>query len=272
MCIAIYKPSEMAFPPKKTLKICFNNNPDGAGFMYSDGDGVNIYKGFTTFSSFWRTLQKARDCVGNAPAFVLHFRISTQAGTRPDCTHPFPLSPKMDDLRKLCTRAKIGVAHNGIISLTSNSYIKTITYSDTMQFITDYLTLIINDANYYKDKNKLLLIERLIGASRLAILDGRGRCELIGDGWREDGGCYYSNTSYLPSRPLTPFNWREYDFGGFGADECESEFDAYAEFYDERDDVYYFDAFDCPATECGTLEYCKKCISYNDCYGELERV
>jgi hypothetical protein len=272
MCIAIFKPCDVPFPTKKTLKICFNNNPDGAGFMYSDGVAVNIRKGFATFSAFWRELQHARDAFGNAPAFVLHFRISTQAGTRPDCTHPFPLSANMDDLRRLATRSSIGIAHNGIISLTS-SYSRNITHSDTMEFVTNYLSLIIDAPNYYNDARKLALIERLIGSSRLAILDARGHCELIGDGWREDGGCFYSNGSYKPYKPA-------YDWSAFGAyldddnddnddndgDDSDGLAEAYADYY--CDGAYYFDVFNCPATECGCLDFCKKCVNNTECFGE----
>lgn len=197
MCIAVYKPAGAQFPAKKTLKTCFYNNPDGAGYMYTDGDAVHIKKGFFSFSSFWKSLQKTRESVGDSAPYVLHFRISTQGGIRADCCHPFPLSEDMNDLRQLSTAARVGIVHNGIIPLTS-TYSRAVNYSDTMQFITDYLSLIITNGKTPTNEKTLALIGRLC-ESRLAILDARGVCRLIGDGWRDNGGVWYSNGSYKPA-------------------------------------------------------------------------
>ena len=112
--------SRATVPSKKTLKRCFDNNDDGAGFMYNASGKVYIKKGFATFQEFWKTLRKIREEYGDNIPCVMHFRISTQAGNRPDCTHPFPLSSHMKDLRLLETTTDIGIAHNGIISLTSS--------------------------------------------------------------------------------------------------------------------------------------------------------
>ena len=265
MCICVYKPVGVVFPTKKVLKNCFDNNSDGAGFMLSVGGEVLINKGFSSFSAFWKSLQNARKKYGDGGAWALHFRISTQAGVRPDCTHPFPLSAKMDDLRRLSCRADIGIAHNGIISLTSSFYNKTITYSDTMAFITDYLTLIIKNKNYYKNEDAVKLIERLSAGSRLCILDGDGRATLTGE-WFEDGGCFYSNTSYKKQKPkYNKFSVYGYldDFEDF----TEEHKDFYAEYYNINTKKYDFDPFDCPMTLEGTAGYCKKCVCYKECYG-----
>jgi predicted glutamine amidotransferase len=133
--------------------------------------------------------------------FVMHFRISTQGGVNKQCCHPFPLSRKMDDLK--CTRAKskIGIAHNGIIDLTTEygyTAKATITYSDTMKFITDYLSLIIKDRFFYKDDDMLELIARLAD-SKLAIMDETGHTTLIGE-FEKCNGVYYSNEYYKTER------------------------------------------------------------------------
>lgn len=271
MCICVYKPKEIAFPSKKVLKACFENNPDGAGWMTAAGGQVLINKGFSSFSAFWKSLQGARKKYGDNGAWVLHFRISTQAGVRPDCTHPFPLSPKMEDLRRLSCRAEIGVAHNGIISFTSNYYNKTITYSDTMKFITDYLTLIIKNKDFKKDEDKIKLIERLSDGSRLCILDGDGGATLTGD-WRQEDGVYYSNTSYKPREKKSKYNkysvygWLDEwdDYATAAGDDGEDEYGAY---YNTSTGLYEFDPLDCPATEKGADEYCEVCACYKDCYG-----
>lgn len=233
MCIAIYKPAGVKFPSKKTLKTCFYNNPDGAGYMYADGDAVHIEKGFFTFAAFWKALQATRATAGDSAPFVLHFRISTQGGIRADCCHPFPLSSNMDALRELSTVAPVGVAHNGIISLTS-SYSRAVDYSDTMEFITEYLSLIIQNEKTPTNRKTLELIAKLC-ESRLAILDARGVCRLIGDGWREDGGVWYSNGSYKP-----PAHVQKYTF------------------FDPLDDCPHPDDFD----HCDTCPHWRECVEF----------
>ena len=274
MCIAIYKPQEADFPTKKTLQRCFEANPDGAGYMFAHRDRVHIRKGFTTFKAFWRDLRDIREKVTDKTPFVLHFRISTQAGVRPDCTHPFPLSRKMDDLRALRAVSDIGIAHNGIISLTSQGYNKTITYSDTMQFITEYAARLIKSRDWYADEDLRSVIEKMAG-SKLAILDGGGTCTLLGAGWIEDSGVWYSNESYKPRQYTIPsaytYGFRAYDWYDW-YDETDNETetpkdDPWKEFYDEECDSYFFDDINCPATTDGDTSYCRKCASYGECYG-----
>lgn len=225
MCIIIYKPTTAAFPSKKTLKTCFRANPDGAGYMTTDGGRVHIKKGFMTFSAFWKSLQAERHAGGDERAFVLHFRIGTQGGTRADLTHPFPLSDNMRDLRALDCLSNIGIAHNGIISLTSSGYFGTaVDYSDSMRFIVDYMSLIIRGSAWWKNDKNIKLVERLTPHNRFAVMDGGGHVTLTGAGWIEDSGCYYSNESYKPADPLPRVtaaapHWWEVDDYGDGVDD-----------------------------------------------------
>lgn len=273
MCIAIYKPADADFPSKSRLKTCFENNPDGAGFMYAAADRVHIRKGFKTFSDFWKDLRTIREKTTDRADYVLHFRISTQAGTRPDCTHPFPLSRDMSALRALRHTCDIGIAHNGIISLTSHGWNKTITHSDTMEFITEYAARLIKSREWYTDPDLVAVITAMVD-SRLAVLDGSGHCTLIGDGWTEDGGVWYSNTSYNP-RPVvheTPYygkneSWYYPPYHASGETKTS---DIYGDFFDSESGLYYFDSFDCPATD-GDSSYCAHCAFRDECWGGDER-
>lgn len=272
MCIAIYKPIGVDFPNKKRLKTCFRNNPHGAGFMVASDDRVIIHKGFMEFSDFWKSLREARTKYGDTSAFVMHFRISTQGGVRADGCHPFPLSGDMNELRKLDTECDIGIAHNGIISLTSKGYGK-VDYSDTMKFITDYLSLIIKDRGYFKDDDTLELIDRLCG-SRLAILDSRGHCELIGRGWQVSDGVWYSNDSYMESAvKVTSYYPTLYDWSK--SDDKLPWWEQYdiVEPYDEYltvNGLYEFPIGECPVCEIGDASYCDYCTRYQKCYEPIE--
>lgn len=215
MCIIAIKPKNIRMPKKKVLLECWNNNPDGAGYMYPSNGGVMIKKGFMSFNEFYSNLMYDYARYGQKTPFVMHFRISTQGGVNKQCCHPFPLSSKMEDLKCTRSKAKIGIAHNGIIDLTTSYYAtkNTITYSDTMKFITDYLSLIVKDKTSLENPDTRLLIERLI-ESKMTIMDDDGEITLIGEGFIEDNGMVYSNDSYKKERPKRNlvYRWQEDDY------------------------------------------------------------
>ena len=250
MCVIVSKSKNASFPTKETLEICWNNNPDGAGFMYTADNKVHIRKGFMNFESFWKSLQNVRTKYGDKIACVMHFRIGTQGGNIPENTHPFPLSSNMNDLRKLKSACDIGVAHNGIIELTS-TYSKKVNYSDTMKFITDYLSLIIHDEKWYKSKDTCTLIERLI-ESRLCVLDKSSHIQLLGQGWNEDKktGVWYSNESWKSPK--------QFKFKSAFIDE----WDLYK---DKHTNTYDFDETYCPGVLDGDDSYCEACANKYKC-------
>lgn len=207
MCIIVFKPSGEKMPKRKRLMKCWENNPDGAGYMFPSNNQVIIKKGFMDYSDFIQSLQDDYKKYGEQTPFVLHFRISTQGGVKKGLTHPFPFSNNMEDMKKTRVKCQIGVAHNGIIDLTTESYWKRkeVDYNDTMKFIAEYMTLIIDNFDWHKNKGKVKLIERLISGSRMAVMDGLGHTELIGN-WVEDDGIFYSNNYYKEPRVKYSYN------------------------------------------------------------------
>jgi hypothetical protein len=213
MCVIIYKPKGAEMPSKQDLEKCFNHNPDGAGYMLPINKKVIIHKGFMTFNDFKTdlvaTVKKYNIDVVNTP-FVIHFRITTQGGVQQALCHPYPICDNYEQMRQLTSKCDIALAHNGIISLTSESEFfggywdkntrrwiqgkkRVLQHNDTMTFIKDYASLIIdNDINFHKNENKCKLMERLISASKLAIMNKNGDVKLIGDFSLRDGS-YYSN-------------------------------------------------------------------------------
>lgn len=267
MCVIAFKPYNVAFPSETILKNCYDNNPDGAGFMYVHNDKLYIRKGFTTYESFYEALNYARKITGDNVPYVMHFRIATQ-GYQPTMTHPFPLSTKMDNLKRLKTACNIGVAHNGIIQLTSDG---SKDYSDTMKFITDYLALIIQSYDWYKNARTKQLIERLMGSCRLAILDKNGHCELLGSGWVQDKGCFYSNNSYSYKKYVYSKWWDEDDYGYYYSTDRKkqgnyfSKYDEYAKHYNRAKRRYEFSETNCPLTTDNDSSYCYACHNWYKC-------
>lgn len=198
MCVIVYKPENTAFPDYDTLRLCWKRNSDGAGYMFPYNNKVIIRKGFMEFSDLLISLCKDINITGNKIPYVIHFRITTQGGVKPELTHPYPLSRDMGNLKLLQSECEMGVAHNGIISLTK-SY--TTDHNDTMEFITNYLSLLIKNDKYFEDEDTLTLIKRLCG-SKLCILNADSHVEMIGEFFK-DGDCYYSNLSHKPVTTTT---------------------------------------------------------------------
>ena len=199
MCIICISPENVKQPRFQIVRNMFARNPHGAGYMYARDGRVRIRKGFMNLHALLNALREehftAKDPV------VYHFRISTQAGVNPQMTHPFPLSNRPAHMKALDVDCRCGVAHNGIIRLTSDPGNKE--YSDTAVFITDYLTRIIQRPSDLRNTKRLELIWKL-AQSRFAIMDGNGYIATVGEFLNADG-LLYSNTSYQPLKYDWPF-------------------------------------------------------------------
>ncbi len=194
MCIICVSPAKTRQPSVKTIRTMFEENPHGAGYMYARGGMVHISKGYMNIDDFLSALHDehftAKDPV------VYHFRISTQAGVNPQMTHPFPLSNQPAHMKALDVDCRCGVAHNGIIRLTTDPTNRE--YSDTAIFITDYLSAIIRRPEDLKDPEILRLIHRLAG-SKFAIMDASGYIATVGE-FINEKGLLFSNSSYSMER------------------------------------------------------------------------
>ena len=220
MCIAVYKPAGVKVPSKKTLQTCFENNPNGAGFMFPINGKVHVEKGFMTFNAFKTGLKNALKKYhikdgGESMPMVFHFRITSHGNTCPELTHPFALSNDYATMRQLVGDYDFACAHNGIIDLTAHYNMTD--RSDTMEFIKEILyPLVDGKKTYYKNKNFMGVIDYILEGNRFAIMDGSGHVELLGD-WNEEKGVFYSNFSYTykkSSYKITkPYGYYGYDYG-----------------------------------------------------------
>ena len=203
MCIICVSPKGTPQPTRDQIRRMFEHNPHGAGYMVARNGAVQIHKGFTDLQEF--QLQVDRERFTPEDVVVYHFRISTQAGTTPEMTHPFPLSSKLEHMTALDITCPCGVAHNGVIHLTSNGNPR---YSDTALFITQYMTRIIRKTPDLHDQSVLRILEELT-KSRLAILDKTGHVATVGKFIHESNGLMFSNTSYLE------FTWNPVNFSRY---------------------------------------------------------
>lgn len=253
MCVIAVKKRGVQFPGRDLLENCFANNPDGAGFMYALGGKVHIRKGFPTFKKFWDALGRARRLTGDKAAYVMHFRIATQ-GFELSMTHPFPLTTDIREMKRLKSECSVGVAHNGVIPLTSDG---SKDYSDTMRFIRLYLTALIRNRRWKDDPNTVDAIETIINGSRLSIMESDGSTTEMGQGWTEHEGILYSNSSYSYSLPSHPYGFGGFHMFGRGARMDWKQFKCGSEFLFEEDF--------CPLTEEDDDSYCEKCANRMHC-------
>jgi predicted glutamine amidotransferase len=178
-----------------TLRRMFINNPHGAGYMTARNGRVEISKGFMTWADFARAVRM--EAFTAADPVVYHFRISTQAGVNPEMTHPFPLTSHIEQCKLWDVACPIGVAHNGIIRLTSNSRDRE--YSDTAHYIVEFLRYLVRDADDLRNAAILDAIHRTTD-SRWALMDSTGYIATVGD-FIEEGGCLYSNGTFRAAKP-----------------------------------------------------------------------
>jgi len=195
MCIICVSKKGVYQPGEYYIRNMFMRNPHGAGYMYARDGKVHISKGYMDVDEF--LLAVASEGFTDEDAVVYHFRISTQAGVNPYMTHPFALSNRLEHMKALEVTCPCGVAHNGIIRLTSDPTNKE--YSDTALFITQYLSNIIRNPRDLHSRKVLNQVWDL-AQSKFAIMDGSGYVATVGE-FINRFGLLFSNYSFTNLAP-----------------------------------------------------------------------
>ncbi len=199
MCVIAVKPQGITLDTQsfQSLENCFDWNPDGAGFMYPEDDGVRIIKGLMTYEEFIDAIAE-HDLWMMDKAIVFHFRIATHGTVCGGNTHPFPITKDIKELQATDIHTKTGMVHNGIIFQMKTHKV----LSDTMIFVRDYLYEFRTEIHSKKVQRLISLVDD----SKFAFLSAN-KLSLVG-GFLKTDGWYYSNDSYLNA--------------AFGNDVCES--------------------------------------------------
>lgn len=269
MCIIVSKPSGVAMPERETLKTCWKNNHDGAGFAYcrAGSNTVHIVKGFMKFSKLYKSLLwhdfRPEDQV------VMHFRWATHGLTDSGNCHPFPLSNKTSELRSTILQTNIAIAHNGVFGGMPDHKL----LSDTQKFV----ALILANKSVIDNLENPAVQELLRGycgsSSKLAIIRPSGILH-IGD-FVEDGGIYYSNHQYKPyTAPAIYTGWQGhtcYDSDDYVDDSQVDDKDIPPSESDDISLMRGLNGYDHFCCLCGThkdVAYCDDADGYlcDDCY------
>ncbi len=193
MCIAILNTPNITFS-KSLIANCWNNNPDGAGLIWTDTNTreLFIHKELDSVEAYYNQYIDIRRKHPKSK-IVLHFRISTSGGVNETNTHPF------------VTNEKLAFVHNGIISELNG---KEAGRSDTNLFNANFLQQLPAD---FLENNALKgLIAKFIGSSKLIFLNADNEAHIINDHLgktdKKYPNCWFSNSTYEESR--------FYDVGG----------------------------------------------------------
>lgn len=185
------------------LGTCWQNNPDGAGFMFARNGKVHGYKGFMRLDD----LQDALRVVPDSAPLVIHFRIATSGGIVPECTHPYPVTNNIRQLHALKWSAPAGIAHNGVIygMFTDNGRGISDTVFYTKTIVTTVKRTVCNGSKTIATSTRAArMLSETCDGSRLALLDKNGAIKRIGKWDKVQTGVYASNSSYRAARAKAP--------------------------------------------------------------------
>jgi predicted glutamine amidotransferase len=192
MCIIALKPAGIELSDD-TIRNMWDNNDDGAGFMFADRGRVKVVKGLMKFNDFMAAYRR----VGSHRKMVMHFRIKTHGDISPDLTHPFWIS-----------KGNLAMVHNGIISATS--HIAERGESDTSLYAKILSHRYPDPRLALRDNAEIQRIESEIGWSKLVFLDGKDNHIIVNEksgDWVD--GCWFSNSSHKS-------NYRRWSYSSYG--------------------------------------------------------
>lgn len=188
MCVIAFSPKGCEAPTEQQIRDMFKANPDGAGFAYNGKNGKVFYKkGFKTVEDLLKALSPLEQWTNKN--LGIHFRIGT-AGKNDEYTcHPFKISTKYHELRRLEGRGPV-LFHNGIVgdggNIDKNS-------SDTQDFVAAFAPLF---KKYNKSVNRDMWIAEILGLNnKLLIMYDDNKFKAFGK-WETDGDIFVSNLNY----------------------------------------------------------------------------
>lgn len=200
MCINVVLPSleklENKEIEKEVFQQCWDNNDDGAGFMFVKNIGtpessVVINKGYMKFKRLWKAFNACRHA-NSRSKFVVHFRYTSKGSTSVSNCHPFWVIPNV-----------LGMAHNGTIFKMSDAK-KNEGPSDSALFA-DFLSKL--PPTWYNNRIMREMVEDYVGEhNKLAFLIKNNSVFVCNkDAWIVDQrGIWFSNDYFKISRyPLT---------------------------------------------------------------------
>jgi len=203
MCVIAYKAKEVRFPSNENMKKMWEANPDGAGVMWRDDDGlIHWKKGFMSFKKLKRWVKKNRDWLEKVEC-ALHFRITTHGGTCKGNCHPFPIDASANP-HVLSGESDYVLMHNGILPIDPRS-----------KDISDSAELALRLGEHEKPCESLQEINDRLNGNRIVIF-APNETRFYGDKFKksenkDNEGILYSNLNW-EWEPL----WNKIGYSSYG--------------------------------------------------------
>ena len=175
MCIAIYRPTGKPLS-KNTLFNCWENNPDGAGFMWAEDGVLHIEKGFMKFKHLWKAIRS--HLLDKDRTLVIHFRIATSGKVDYDNCHPHLINDGL------------AFVHNGIIYELNDDKTK----CDTVRFAEILAQL---PKGFMHNKSAMNLIHMAAPSSKFVFMNNLGQVVIVNEVMGvEVEDVWFSNTTF----------------------------------------------------------------------------
>jgi len=160
-----------------------------------------VHKGFSDAHDLWAALNEYENW--EERSVIVHARIATSGKVNASNCHPYPITSDMKSLKAWDSyNVKMAIAHNGFIAWGKEEELEN--HSDTMLFVRDIVSKVA-DLSQEAFENILLCTARS-NSCKFATINKDG-IKIYGDGWIEDSGCLYSNTSYIPKKRKEISDW-----------------------------------------------------------------
>ena len=211
MCIGIFADAGVALPGEDTMKICWGKNPHGAGIAYlTEKNQWHVTKGLMSWKHFWKTYQGMN--FEDDHTVLIHFRYATtgkktkDGKPHPGCTHPFPISDKLEDVMQQDYLVDNIAMHNGVLEKNTTEM------SDSQKWVMNYIHPLLP---YIEDEKVINVLAKVCdaettGSSRW-MFGIKDKIMLVGK-WikEEETGIWYSKNTWKPEPKKTVTSFASY--------------------------------------------------------------
>ncbi len=205
MCVIAVSPAGQKVS-REVFERMWRSNDDGFGMMYRSREGVGIVKGLLDMEEAWEQYALLPEGVPH----VLHFRLATHGGVKPELTHPF-LVHEESPIAQVGVFERPVLAHNGVWSLHALKA-KEVKLKGP---VSDTRVLAAWIGRLAKERPLREVLERhyyeVLSAGRVVVMDpATWRLHLVGH-WIREGSLLFSNQSFrenLYALPKGVCDWK----------------------------------------------------------------
>ena len=174
MCVIIVKNKGIEMPTEAEMRLAYEHNPHGWGFVSSNG----LFAHGMYFNEFLSLVRY----VGIEDACIIHFRIATHGSVKVENCHPF---------RGRVDGEPVYFAHNGILPIRAR---KDMTDSET-----EFRDTLLPAMRLFGFGSMMFdqMVARRIHSSKFAFMKD-GKIRVYGRWIKEDNGLLWSNLNHRP--------------------------------------------------------------------------